>query len=286
MPLPHPTISLSDYLSVSEQDGIKIIQIKHPKVSASISLFGAHLLHFQPKGQEDFIWMSEKADFSGKTPLRGGIPLCWPWFGKSSLPSHGFARNAIWTLKEHRENENGVILSMILEDSPHTREIWPHAFHLEAQFEITEDLKVSLISTNTDKIPYKIGAALHTYLNIQNISDIGIHGLGEAYLERGESKTCLKEIVFDHEIDRIYTQPENEIILIDKAFERQIKITNAGHNAVVLWNPDSALSKQMQDMKDEGYKTMVCVESCIHDRSVLLQPGQKHTLSTSLSRSS
>ncbi len=286
MPLPHTPISLSDYVSVSEQGGIKIIQIKHPKVSASISLFGAHLLHFQPKGQEDFIWMSEKADFSGKTPLRGGIPLCWPWFGKSSLPSHGFARNAIWTLKEHRENENGVILSMTLEDSPHTREIWPHAFHLEAQFEITEDLKVSLISSNTDQVPYEIGGALHTYLNIGNIRNIEISGLGKEYLERGLPKTSLENIIFNQEIDRIYTQADNEIILDDKEFKRQIKITNAGHNAVVLWNPDATLSQQMQDMADESYKTMVCLESCIHDRSVLLQPGQKHTLSTRLSRTS
>ena len=286
MPLPHTPISLSDYVSVSEQGGIKIIQIKHPKVSASISLFGAHLLHFQPKGQEDFIWMSEKADFSGKTPLRGGIPLCWPWFGKSSLPSHGFARNAIWTLKEHRENENGVILSMTLEDSPHTREIWPHAFHLEAQFEITEDLKVSLISSNTDQVPYEIGGALHTYLNIGNIRNIEISGLGKEYLERGLPKTSLENIIFNQEIDRIYTQADNEIILDDKEFKRQIKITNAGHNAVVLWNPDATLSQQMQDMADESYKKMVCLESCIHDRSVLLQPGQKHTLSTRLSRTS
>ncbi|KXF79968.1 D-hexose-6-phosphate mutarotase [Enterovibrio coralii] len=274
------TAVLSDFVTVCELDGLKVVRVIHPKATAAISLFGAHVLSFQPAGKKDLIWMSEKADFSGTKAIRGGIPVCWPWFGKAAEPSHGFARNSIWTLNEHRENEEGVIISLTLEDSAETRAIWPHAFHAELLIEVTDTLKVSLVSTNTGESDIVIGGALHTYLNIGDVTETIVSELGNEFIEAGERKPSTGNTGFDQEVDRIYPHAAETVVIEDPAYQRRMTVTNSGNNAVVVWNPWEALSISMGDMADDSYKTMVCVESTVYDRSVTLAAGEKHTLTT------
>lgn len=279
-----PTLAvLSDCVTVCQLDGLSVVRVIHPKATAAVSLFGAHVLSFEPAGKKDTIWMSEKADFSGNKALRGGIPVCWPWFGKAAEPSHGFARNAIWTLNEHRENENGVILSLTLEDSAETRNIWPHAFHAEVQIEVGETLQVRLITTNTDDKAMQIGGALHTYLNIGDINQTKVTNLGNEFIAAGVRQPSPGVATFAEEVDRIYLHADDTVVVEDAASQRRLNVTNTGHNAVVVWNPWEALAASMADMADDGYQTMVCVESAVYDRSVTLQPGEKHTLSTTIS---
>ncbi|MDD1794280.1 D-hexose-6-phosphate mutarotase [Enterovibrio sp. ZSDZ42] len=274
------TAVLSDYVTVCELDGIKVLRVIHPKATATISLFGAHVLSFQPSGKKDVIWMSEKADFSGNKAIRGGIPVCWPWFGKAAEPSHGFARSSEWTLNEHRENENGVIISLTLADSPDTHDVWPHAFHAEIIMEVGDTLKVGLVSTNTGNTPILVGGALHTYLNIGDISKTTVSQLGNEYIAAGVRHPSGGNTEFDQEVDRIYTHAEETVVVEDLGYQRRLTVTNHGHNAVVVWNPWKDLSISMGDMADNSYETMVCVESAVHDRSVSLEAGDKHILST------
>lgn len=276
-----PTLAvLSDYVTVCQLDGLKVVRVIHPKATAAVSLFGAHVLSFQPAGKKDTIWMSDKADFTGNKALRGGIPVCWPWFGKAAEPSHGFARNTEWALNEHRENDNGVILSLTLEDTTETRNIWPHAFRAEIQIEIGDTLQVRLITTNTDDKPMQIGGALHTYLNIGDIDHTKVSHLGNEFIAAGIRQPSAGFATFAEEVDRIYLNAERTVIVEDAANQRRLNVTNDGNNAVVVWNPWQALAASMADMADDGYQTMVCVESAVYDRSVTLQPGEKHTLST------
>ncbi|WP_028022853.1 D-hexose-6-phosphate mutarotase [Enterovibrio calviensis] len=277
------TAVLSDYVTVCELDGIKVLRVIHPKATASISLFGAHVLSFQPSGKKDVIWMSEKADFSGNKAIRGGVPVCWPWFGKAAEPSHGFARSSEWTLNEHRENEQGVIISLTLKDSANTRDIWPHAFNAEIIMEVGDTLKISLVSTNTGDTPMLIGGALHTYLNIGDITKTTVSQLGNEFIAAGVRHPSAGNTGFDQEVDRIYTHSDETVMVEDLGFQRRLAVTNQGHNAVVVWNPWKDLSISMGDMADNSYETMVCVESAVHDRSVTLEPGQTHTLSTVIS---
>ncbi|MDD1781335.1 D-hexose-6-phosphate mutarotase [Enterovibrio sp. ZSDZ35] len=274
------TAVLSDFVTVCELDGLKVIRVIHPKATAAVSLFGAHVLSFQPAGKKDTIWMSENADFGGTKAIRGGIPVCWPWFGKAAEPSHGFARTSHWTLNEHRENEDGVILSLTLEDSAETRAIWPHAFHAELLVEVSDTLKVSLVSTNTGESAMNIGGALHTYLNIGDVTETTVSELGNEFIEAGERKPSSGSANFDQEVDRIYTQAAETVVVEDPAYQRRMTVTNSGNNAVVVWNPWEALSISMGDMADDSYKTMVCVESTVYDRSVILESGKKHVLTT------
>ncbi|WP_419209455.1 D-hexose-6-phosphate mutarotase [Photobacterium leiognathi subsp. mandapamensis] len=277
--------ALSDHVTVCEYQGISIIRVIHPLAEAGISLHGGHLIWFKPAGEKDIIWLSENAEFDTQKAIRGGIPVCWPWFGKAGTPSHGFARTSQWTLQEHRENENGVIVSLQLEDNDETRAVWPHKFNNVLTFEIGTELKVSLTSTNTDSQPWSYGGALHTYFDIADINNIEITGMGATYLDRTQQgKACEGGgvLTFTSETDRVYTQPEATITINDKNNERNILVTNEGHNAAVIWNPWQELSISMGDMADNSFETMVCVESTIHQPSIELAPGQSHTLATTV----
>ncbi|WP_318517031.1 D-hexose-6-phosphate mutarotase [Photobacterium leiognathi] len=277
--------ALSDHVTVCEYQGISIIRVIHPLAEAGISLHGGHLIWFKPAGEKDIIWLSENAEFDTQKAIRGGIPVCWPWFGKAGTPSHGFARTSQWTLQEHRENENGVIVSLQLEDNEETRAIWPHKFNNVLTFEIGTELKVSLTSTNTDSQPWSYGGALHTYFDIADINNIEITGMGSTYLDSTQQGKACKGgdvLTFTSETDRVYTQPEATITINDKNNERNILVTNEGHNAAVIWNPWQELSISIGDMADNSFETMVCVESTIHQPSIELAPGQSHTLATTV----
>ncbi|WP_305814170.1 D-hexose-6-phosphate mutarotase [Photobacterium leiognathi] len=277
--------ALSDHVTVCEYQGISIIRVIHPLAEAGISLHGGHLIWFKPAGEKDIIWLSENAEFDTQKAIRGGIPVCWPWFGKAGTPSHGFARTSQWTLQEHRENENGVIVSLQLKDNEETRALWPYKFNNVLTFEIGTELKVSLTSTNTDSQPWSYGGALHTYFDIADINNIEITGMGSTYLDSTQQgKACEggDVLTFTSETDRVYTQPEATITINDKNNERNILGTNEGHNAAVIWNPWQELSISMGDMADNSFETMVCVESTIHQPSIELAPGQSHTLATTV----
>ncbi len=121
--LPALTV-LSDNVTIVEVDQVKVVRVIHEKATAGIALHGGHVVSFTPAGKEDLIWMSEKAIFDGKAALRGGIPVCWYWFGRIAAPAHGFARTAEWELVEHRENDNGVIVELALFPTEETHDIW------------------------------------------------------------------------------------------------------------------------------------------------------------------
>jgi len=281
------TISvLSDAVTVCDYQGIKVVRVIHELAEAGISLHGGHLIWFKPTGSDDIIWLSEKAEFDTTKAIRGGIPVCWPWFGKAATPSHGFARTSEWTLHQHRENEQGVIVSLTLEDTNATRAIWPHRFHNQITFEIGRELKVSLISTNTDDHAWSFSGALHTYFNIATINDLEITGMGETYLDSTQGNQMFAggdTLTFNTETDRVYTSPTNPVVIHDKPHQRKILVTNQGHDAAVIWNPWQMLSMSMADMADDSFETMVCVESAIHEQAITLLPGESHTLSTQIS---
>jgi glucose-6-phosphate 1-epimerase len=234
--------------------------------------------------------MSQQAKFDGKTALRGGIPVCWPWFGRIAAPAHGFARSSEWQLVEHRESEAGVIVSLGLKPSEETLAVWPHQFDARLNVEIGDELKVTLDVKNTDEQPWTFSGALHTYLNVADIHNTTTTGMGAEYIDslRG-GKICQggAELVLTDTIDRVYTQPEAQILVADKKLERTLTVENQGHNSAVLWNPWAEGAAGMGDMQDDGYLTMLCVESTLHAPSLeagkTLQPGENHQLITTIS---
>ncbi|WP_117234484.1 D-hexose-6-phosphate mutarotase [Vibrio maerlii] len=281
---------LSDNVTIVEIDSVKVVRVIHDKANAAISLFGGHVISYQPQGQEDLIWMSQQAKFDGKTALRGGIPICWPWFGRIAAPAHGFARNSEWELVEHRESENGVIVELALFASEETHAIWPFMFEARLFVEIGEELNVSLKVQNIDDAEWKFSGALHTYLNLGDIEQAKTTGMGPEYIDSLAEGAIVQGgdvLKLTDTIDRVYTKPEANIQVNDAVFGRTINVANAGHNSAVLWNPWAAGAQAMGDMQDDGYKTFLCVESTLHAPSIesgkTLQPGESYELKTTIS---
>ncbi|MEZ8693775.1 D-hexose-6-phosphate mutarotase [Vibrio splendidus] len=286
-----PTLTvLSDNVTIVEHEGVKLVRVIHDKANAAISLFGGHVVSFQPQGQQDLIWMSQQAKFDGKTALRGGIPVCWPWFGRIAAPAHGFARSSEWQLVEHRESEAGVIVSLGLKPNEETLAVWPHQFDARLNVEIGDQLKVTLDVKNTDSQPWTFSGALHSYLNVGDIHNTTTTGMGAEYIDSLQGgKICQggSELALTDTIDRVYTQPEAQIFVADKKLDRTLTVENHGHNSAVLWNPWAEGATAMGDMQDDGYLTMMCVESTLHAPSLeagkTLQPGESHQLITVIS---
>lgn len=286
-----PTLTfLSDNVTIVEKDGVKIVRVIHDKATAGIALHGGHVVSFTPAGKDDLIWMSDSAIFDGKAALRGGIPVCWPWFGRIAAPAHGFARTSEWTLVEHKENDHGVIVVLGVEATADTLAIWPYQFQARLYVEIGDALNLTLEVTNTDEKAWTFSGALHTYLNVGDISQTTTTGMGREYIDSLQNaKVCQggEQLLLTDTIDRVYTAPEAQIKVADAKLNRTLTVENSGHNSAVLWNPWAAGAQSMADMPDDGYQTMLCVESTLHapclSAGKTLQPGESHQLITRLS---
>lgn len=281
---------LGDHVTVIEKNGIKIIRVAHPKATADISLHGGHVLSFKPTGQEDVIWLSEETELESTKAIRGGIPVCWPWFGRLAAPAHGFARTSLWHLVEHRESDDGVIICLGLEESEETMAIWPYTFQVRLYIEVADDLTVTLEINNTDNKAWQFSGALHTYFNVADIRDTVTTGMGSEYTDSLQSgKVCHGEtkLQLTNTVDRVYTKPEETIEIADPSNDRIIVIKNRGDNSAVIWNPWEAGAKAMGDMANDGYNTMLCVESTYHAASMetgkTLQPDESYQLITQIS---
>lgn len=251
---------LTPFISLRQLDELPIIVIIHPKVRAAISLQGAHLLAWQPNDEQPIIWLSKSSPFKKGIAIRGGIPICWPWFGPVNTPSHGFARNQPWLLTAHTEAEQGVSLTFTLKDNEQTRQLWPHDFELHTHFKLGDECEVTLESLGD----YQITAALHTYFNVGDIRRIHVAGLGKHFIDKvakGVEAYQLGELVFDGQTDRIYTQAASCNLIDDPVMQRTIEVHHHRMTDVIAWNPGPELSVQMPDMSNDGYQTMVCIET-------------------------
>jgi len=255
---------ITPVISRRQLDELEVLVIDHPQVKASFALQGAHLLSFKPAGEEEVLWLSGNTPFKNGVALRGGVPVCWPWFGpaqQQGLPAHGIARILPWTLTAHNEDENGVVLTFELQSSDATRELWPHDFTLFARFKLCQTCEIELEAHGE----FETTSALHTYFNVGDISAVKVSGLGDRFIDKvnNAQEDVLTDGVqtFPDRTDRVYLNPEACSVIHDGALNRAIEVIHHHHSNVVGWNLGPALSVSMADMPDDGYKTFVCVES-------------------------
>jgi len=257
---------LSPAITQCQIADLPILVVNHPTGRAAIALQGAHLLSWQPAGQKSVIWLSSETAFKPGVAIRGGVPICWPWFGPAGKPSHGFARNLPWQLTAQSEDEAGVKLTLTLKDSEETRTLWPHAFTLHAHFTLSEQCSIELESLGD----FETTSALHAYFEIGDIAEVKVEGLGQPYIDKvasGEQAVLEGALTFDGQVDRIFTRPEAKSLIVDSALNRTLRVEHQGNSDVVSWNPGAENSASMKDMADDGYKTMVCVETAAVSRS-------------------
>ncbi|GAB5605064.1 D-hexose-6-phosphate mutarotase [Sideroxyarcus sp. TK5] len=269
-------------------DGVIIAEVANQHALANIALQGAHIATFQPRGEEPVLWLSPNAKFAPGKSIRGGVPLCWPWFGPhktdSKLPGHGFARTVPWELletKAHSDGSTSLRFGMIENDTTHAQ--WPHASTAQLEVTVGRSLKVELVTTNTGDAPFELGEALHTYFQISDVDNMTITGLeGCEYLDKVQDfARCTQQggIKIESEVDRVYVNTEADCVIEDKGLKRAIRITKQGSRSTVVWNPWKEKAEKMGDFGPALHRDMVCVESGNALENVItLQPGETHRL--------
>jgi len=269
-------------------EGVIIAEVANQHALSNIALQGAHIATFQPRGEEPVIWLSPHAKFAPGKSIRGGVPICWPWFGPhktdSKLPGHGYARTVPWDVLETKALPDGsTFLRFGLVESDATRGQWPNPCTVQLEVTVGKELRVELVTVNTGKTAIEIGEALHTYFQISDVAKVTIHGLDNcAYLDKVQDFAhCTQKegVVIESEVDRVYINTANDCVIEDKGLKRAIRIAKYGSLSTVVWNPWTEKADKMGDFGENGHRGMVCVESGnALENIVALAPGETHKL--------
>lgn len=256
---------------VSGKGGFPTIEINNEYAKAIISLYAGQVLSFQPLDQaEDLMFLSNKAYHQEGKAMKGGVPICWPWFGPDpeakGRSSHGFVRNRLWQMRSVDTTQDGATkVTMGLVDTEETRKIWDYAFDLAIAITVGSSLTIELITRNTGKEAFSITQALHTYFKVGDINQVQVLGVEDkTYIDKvdnGKQKTQTGAVTFSGECDRIYLNVPSELVIDDAALQRKIKIAATNSNTAIVWNPDATISANMADLEDLDYKNFVCVET-------------------------
>lgn len=269
------------------QHGREFIEIVHANVNARIALEGAHIVSCTPAGQKDLLWLSPQEPELPGAPLRGGIPICWPWFGNQRPgPAHGVARSALWVLHDLTVSKDQVRVCLELPSTTIERLLLEEQWQLSVEFVLGQELQVTLVTTNTGTQVQPLGQALHTYLPVSDIDRVEVLGLdGCAYLDQltGHTEQQAGAVRFTGEVDRIYQGDVTQVTLVEPA--DRIEIHATGSRSTVVWNPWRDKALRLGHFPADGYQHMLCIESANAGADVrVLQPGETHRLTARIRR--
>ncbi len=269
--------------------GLPRISITTPLATAEIYLHGAQVTSWRPVGGEDVIFLSEHSQFQPGKAIRGGIPVCFPWFRNKvddpKAPSHGVVRTKSWELDSVERHGDAVVVSLSTVSDEGTRAWWPYDFRLVHRATIGSVLTQELVATNTGASPARFEEALHTYYRVGDAAQVRITGLdGVAYLDNTDGnreKRQAGDIVFTAQTDRAYLNTTHAVEIFDPVLRRRIRLEKQNSRTTVVWNPWSTGAQTLSDLGDEEWRTMACVEaSNMRVYPVDLAAGQQHTMKT------
>lgn len=261
-------------------DESPVIVVDHPRVRAAVALQGAHLFAWQPTGEQPVLWLSDVSAFTEGTAIRGGVPVCWPWFGPAGKPAHGFARTSPFELAAYDEDEQEVRLEFALHSDERTRTLWPHDFDLRLRFRLGQTCEITLEARGD----FESTGALHSYFHVGGVDTVQVSGLGVPFTNVVDGTNGSQEgaLTFPGRTDRVFTAPDAVSRIEDPTLNRAIEVHHHGHTDVVSWNPGPELSKSMADLTDDGYKEFVCVETARISQPMASEQDRPATLSTTI----
>ena len=283
--------AINDQLHFEQNSsGIIVAEIMSQFSRVTISTYGAQVLSYLPEGEvEDVLFLSEKAIYGHGKAIRGGVPVCWPCFSDDDsgfdLPAHGFARNQVWqVIATNLREDRSVTISLALGHTDASMAIWPYEFSLVLEVVVSDSLEIVLTTKNLSQESFTITQALHTYFNIRDIDDIAIVGLDKLkYLDKlahFSEKRQQGHCQVAGEIDRVYLTPPQTVNLTNTGFVRDIVITSAGTETLVVWNPGRETASLLSDIDATAYKNFICIETAnaLVDK-VLIGAGACHSIS-------
>lgn len=266
-------VAQCDFLELTSSDkafphskgaGLPILSIKTAKCSALIALQGAHLLSFQATNASPLLWVSPNCDFTPGVALRGGIPVCLPWFGPNPLdptkPKHGFARNRDWQLSDAKLQANGSV-QLVFSFVSGTNELFDFDFSAQLTMTLGTNIKLAISIKNTDTKPFDCSWVLHSYHPVESLQTVRVQGLaGRTYLDNLESHTAKiqdGDVSFPTEVDRVYPAIENPVRIASKP---AIEIMHSNCPSVVVWNPGANNAAKIADIGAGNEQGYICVE--------------------------
>lgn len=259
-----------------------IYEIAHPRCVARVALHGAQVLSWRPVDEDEVLYLSPDAVFREGKAIRGGLPICWPWFNahptSPEMPSHGIARTRFWKFISAGESDDGVELNFEMSEG-----IWSAAVTIR----LGDALEVILETRNPNQIPIVVSGALHPYFAVSDIGQVRIVNLDGADFLDTVGGTAQRQqkgaLVFKGEVDSIYDSSKS-VLLVDDESGRTLLIEKSGSPSTVVWNPWVEKSALLTDLPDDGYRKFCCIEAAIaNDKAVIVMPGTSSFLSMRVS---
>jgi D-hexose-6-phosphate mutarotase len=277
----------------TRQDGMPMLEVTTPYSMAELHRHGATVTHFQKSDEPPLLFLSQCSRFEPGSPIRGGIPICFPWFGQrdGTGVSHGYARTARWDLEAvDHELDGAVRIRLRMPHGDQGVEFPPFAIEYTAT--VADTLTLELRVTNqSPEVPFEFEECLHTYFHVGDIAQVTVAGLkGLEYLDKlagaDRRKESAEVLRFESEVDRIYLDAPPKLEVRDAALGRRIRIETMDARCAVVWNPWINKSRAMPDYGDDEYQRMVCVESGnVGALRRILKPGESSNLTVRLSTS-
>jgi glucose-6-phosphate 1-epimerase len=272
---------------VEGNGGLAKVAINSRETAGEMYLHGAHVTSWQPRGAEEVLFVSSQSRWEKGRAIRGGVPICFPWFADKAdnpgAPAHGFVRTAAWQLDSIVQAGDAVTVGMVTESNDDTKRWWPADFHLVFRATFGTQLNLELVLRNTGTNPLRFEEALHTYFRVGQIEKTRLHGLDAVrYVDKTDlnrKKTQRGPIVIVSETDRVYVNTKGTIELEDQALRRRIGVAKENSLTTVVWNPWVEKAKAISDFGAAEWTRMVCIEtSNVSDFAVELVPGEQHRM--------
>jgi glucose-6-phosphate 1-epimerase len=291
---------LSNLLATPLPSSVRAHEGRLPRVTvqnahgvAEVYFQGAHVTAWHPlAAREPVLWMSAHAVLEPGKPIRGGVPVCFPWFGPhpadAKAPAHGFARVRDWRLVDAQEDATGAVTLVMELAGAGLSPLWPHRFRMRHRITIGPVLRLDLEVRNDGDETFTFEEALHSYFAVGDIHQASIEGLeGAEYVDKvggpARRRQGHERIRFAGETDRVYLDTRATCIVHDEARRRRLSISKTGSEATVVWNPWIAKAHAMADFGDDEWPGMVCVETCnVGNRARPLAPGESHTMTATI----
>ena len=274
---------------VAGESGLPKVRINTPRCSGEVYLHGAHVTSWQPAGRQPVLFLSSASLYSEGKAIRGGVPVCFPWFADKSddakAPPHGLVRTRSWSLDTVTRDGDVVTLSLSFEHTDAGEAFWPQPFRLEHRITFGSELRMDLVATNVDGSSQRFEEAQHAYYSVGDVRQSKIIGLDDTrYIDKTDKfreKLQAGELVLSGETDRVYLNTERDIVIDDPVLKRKIIVRKRNSRTTVVWNPWREKAKHLADLDADKWARFLCVEtSNVGPCTVELAPGESHTMTT------
>ena len=272
---------------VSGNGGLAKVAVTSPAATGEMYLLGGQVTSWRPAGHEEALFLSRQSRWESGRAIRGGIPICFPWFGNRpgdpKAPAHGFARTATWRLDGVRQSGDAVEVTMALDSDAQTLARWPFDFRVLYRATFGSTLDLALIVSNTGAGAFTFEEALHTYYAIGDATTVRVGGLDRVrYLDKvdgGRERVQDGEIAIVAETDRVYLDTDAAVDIVDAALGRRLRVEKSASRATVVWNPWTEKARTLADLGADEWRQLICVETAnVSPQGIRLQPGQQHVM--------